>query len=257
MQLPRLAALLLALASLPAWAALSDEIQVYDDSINEPGEIGLEVHVNRTPKGRSRPDYPGEIVPSRGLRVTPELSYGVTKTFDVGLYIPFLIDGINDSYYAGPKFRAKWLPIQTPEDGGFFMGINWELAMVGKRFDEARNGMEFRPIVGYRDTAWLAVFNPVLGYDITKGHREGGLSFSPAVKLARTLAPGFAGGIEYYADLGKLSNFAPRAEQGHTLYFAIDLDREPYGLNFGIGRGLNAATDKWTVKAIFELPIGR
>lgn len=252
----RLPALLLTLAAAPAWAALYDEIQVYDDSINKPGEWGLEVHVNRTLKGRSQPDYPGEIPPSRGLRMTPEISYGVTPTVDVGLYIPLLFESVNQSYYAGPKFRAKWLPIQPGEDGGFFTGINWELATVSKNFEEARNGMEFRPIIGYRDPEWLAVMNPVLSYDITKNHRRGGMSFSPAFKFSKTLAEGVGAGFEYYADLGKLAHAAPRAEQAHALYLVTDLERGPLGLNFGIGRGLNSATDKWTVKAIFEVPIG-
>lgn len=250
-------ALLLVTHSGPGRAALSDEIQVYDDSINKPGEFGLEVHVNRTPKGRSQPDYPGEVTPNRGLRVTPELSWGLTPTVDVGLYIPLFFDAPDRAYYAGPKFRAKWLPIQAPEEGGWFAGINWELSMVGKRFEAARNGMEFRPILGYRDPHWLAVVNPVLTYDLTQGYREGGLGFSPSVKLARTVAPGFAAGIEYYADLGKLAHFSPQSEQSHTLYLAIDVDRGPVGFNFGIGRGLNYATDKWTVKAIFEIPFGK
>ena len=38
--------------SLPARAVLPDEIQVYDDSINKPGEFGLELHLNATPAGR-------------------------------------------------------------------------------------------------------------------------------------------------------------------------------------------------------------
>ncbi|MGE5493031.1 MAG: hypothetical protein ACM31P_17290 [Actinomycetota bacterium] len=246
-----------ALAAPTAFAALSDEIQVYDDSINKPGEWGLEVHVNRTPSGRRQPDYPREITPNRGLRVTPEISYGLTPTVDVGLYIPLLFEAINQSYYAGPKFRAKWMPIQPGEDGGFFAGINWELATVKKSFEEARNGMEFRPILGYRSPDWLLVANPVTSYDITKDHRQGGMNFSPAVKVSRTLAEGIAGGFEYYADLGKLAHISPRAEQAHTLYLAMDVDRGPVGINFGIGKGLNAATDKWTVKAILDIPIGQ
>ena len=58
-------------------------------------------------------------------------------------------------------------------------------------------------------------------------------------------------GGEYYAELGKVNRFLPRSEQSHTLYAAIDVDRGPIPFNFGIGRGLNGATDRWTVKAIF------
>jgi len=32
------------------------------------------------------------------------------------------------------------------------------------------------------------------------------------------------------------------------------VDREPWVFNLGIGKGLTDATDRWTIKAIFELP---
>lgn len=61
---------LLALAPC-ARAALPDEIQVYTDDINAPGEFGLELHVNTTPQGRRTPEFANEVTPHHGLRVTP------------------------------------------------------------------------------------------------------------------------------------------------------------------------------------------
>src|ERR1700730_8127318 len=106
----------LALAPGLACAALSDEIQVYDDDINTPREVGLELHVNATPKGRSAPDYPGEVVPNHGLRITPEFSYGLTKTWEAGLYIPTNREPSGDVSVAGAKLRLKWLPICPAAD---------------------------------------------------------------------------------------------------------------------------------------------
>ena len=80
-------ALTAAITASPSHAALSDEIQVYTNDIIVPGGFGLELHVNTTPRGRSVPDYPGEVVPDRGLRITPELSYGLTPSFEAGLYV--------------------------------------------------------------------------------------------------------------------------------------------------------------------------
>ena len=51
-----------------ALAALQDEIQVYTDEINQPGEYGLEWHINSTPSGISTPGYSGEITSHHGLR---------------------------------------------------------------------------------------------------------------------------------------------------------------------------------------------
>ena len=53
---------------------------------------------------------------------------------------------------------------------------------------------------------------------------------------------------ECYAELGRLSNFAPQSQQSHTLFLVVDTHR----FNFGVGRGLNGASDRWTVKGIIS-----
>jgi hypothetical protein len=241
-------------AAPAAQAALTDEVQVYDDSINKPGERGLELHVNTTPSGRTVPAYAGEIPPAHGLRVTSEFSWGLTDTLEGGLYLPTLLDRDNRFYLPGVKLRMKWIPQRAQESGGVFYGLNVELSHVGSRFEASQNALELRPILGYRNADWLVATNPVLGYDLSPGYRRGGFDFSPSLKVSRTVVQGIAVGIETYSELGKLAAFAPRSEREHTLYAAIDVDRGPWVFNFGIGRGLTPVTDRWTVKAIFEIP---
>jgi len=204
--------------------------------------------VNTTPSGRTAPEYPGEVVPHHGLRVTPEISWGLARNWDGGLYLPFVRSGEGAYFFAGPRFRLKWLPLRPGEGGtGAFAGINWELSFVQERFEQAGRTAEIRPIVGWRGEAWLFSFNPILTTDLA-GEEKGVLHFEPAFKAARTIARDTALGIEYYADLGRLSHFAPRSEQSHILYAVIDTTR----INFGIGYGLTDASDRWTLKAIFS-----
>jgi len=228
-----------------AYGALPDEIQVYTDDINAPGERGIELHVNATPSGRSRPDYAGEVTPYHGLRITPELSWGLVPDVDWGLYLPFVRSGDGTEYFAGPRFRLKWMPLRSKP--GYFAGVNVELSFVERRFEEARRTAEIRPIVGYRNDDWLLSFNPIVGTDLA-GPQKGVLTFAPAFKIARSAGGGYALGAEYYAELGRLSHFAPGSEQSHILYFVLDTQT----VNFGVGRGLNGASDRWTVKAIFS-----
>ncbi len=228
-----------------AYGALPDEIQVYTDDINAPGERGIELHVNATPSGRSRPDYAGEVTPYHGLRITPELSWGLVPDVDWGLYLPFVRSGDGTEYFAGPRFRLKWMPLRSKP--GYFAGVNVELSFVERRFEEARRTAEIRPIVGYRNDDWLLSFNPIVGTDLA-GPQKGVLTFAPAFKIARSAGGGCALGAEYYAELGRLSHFAPGSEQSHILYFVLDTQT----VNFGVGRGLNGASDRWTVKAIFS-----
>jgi hypothetical protein len=244
-----------ACAVLPAHAAMIDEIQVYADDINKPGEFGLEVHVNTTPKGRSTPDFLGEITPRHGLRTTAEFSYGMTRTLEAGLYLSYARDAEGTTHFAGPKLRLKWLPLQ-PEDGGvgWFMGANFEYGWVAPGFEQSNRSIELRPIVGYRGRDWLFAANPILGWALAGPDHDGKPDFSPSAKVARNVAPGVALGVEYYAELGKVNNILPRLEQSHTLYFALDYERKPWAFNVGVGRGLNGAADRWTLKTIIEIP---
>jgi len=246
--LRRQIAIALLAAAPAAWCALPDEIQVYTDDLEAPGERGIELHVNTTPSGRSRPDYPGEVTPHHGLRVTPEISWGLARDWDGGLYLPFVRSAEGSDFFAGPRLRLKWLPVRPPQGGsGAFAGINCELSFVQQRFEEARHTVEIRPIIGYRSEEWLFSFNPIIDTDVA-GEQKGVLMFAPAAKIARTVSHGIALGAEYYADLGRLSHFAPRSEQSHVLYAVLDTER----VNFGIGRGLGGAADRWTIKAIFS-----
>ena len=244
-----------ALCASPAYAALGDEIQVYTDEINKPGEFGLELHVNTTPRGRSTPDFPGEVTPGHGLRLTPELSWGLTRSFEAGLYLPIVRDAHGNTRLGGTKLRLKWLPLQTGEDEtGWFAGANGEYAWIEPRYEQATQSIELRPIVGYRSKQWLFATNPILGWSMSGPDRNRKPDLSPAYKVARTIAPGLAIGAEYYSELGRVGNRLPRDAQSHTLYFALDYDRKPWAFNVGIGRGLTQATDRWTLKAIFDIP---
>src|SRR5258705_1570190 len=246
----------LALAPGFACAALSDEIQVYDDDINAPREFGLELHVNGTPQGRSIPDYPGEVVPNHGLRITPEFSYGLTRAWEAGLYIPSNFDSTGRGSIAGAKLRLKWLPLHGDEgEAGWFAGANGELSRLESKYSESRDSFELRTIGGYRADAWLVSVNPVFGWDLSPGFRSGTPDFSLRVQATHNVAEKTALGLEYYSEMGKLSDILPLAQQSNTLFAVVDTAFKSLGINFGIGRGLTGSADKWTVKAIFAIPL--
>jgi hypothetical protein len=73
--------------------------------------------------------------------------------------------------------------------------------------------------------------------------------------VARTVWTGTAVGVEYYNDFGRIGQFDPARRQNQQLFAAIDVTHGLIPFNFGIGRGLNDASDEWTVKAILEIPI--
>ena len=238
-----------------ARAVMIDEIQVYDDSINAPGKFGLELHVNTTLQGRSAPDYPGEITPEHGLRLTPEFSYGLSRTLEAGLYLPTerTSDGAYDS--AGAKIRLKWVPIQPDEKlGGWFVGANGELSRLGDRFEQGRWSFEWRTMLGYRAPDWLVAVNPVFGWTLAGPQKSSRPESELQIKAAHEIVRGLSFGPEYYAGFGPLGRPDPNAQQDQSLFAAFDVDRKPWVFNCGIGRGLTHAADRWTLKFVFEVP---
>jgi len=249
--------LLAAMPGAPARAALPDEIQVYVDDLNDPGIAGLQLHINTTPKGEATPDYARESIAAQGVRLTPEFAYGLTPDLEAGLYLPVVHEASGTFRAPGVKLRLKWVPVRpAAQQAGLFAGLNGELSQVQYRFDDDRRTFELRPILGWHNDDWLLAANPVLEFALLGGHGFASPSFAPSFKVARTVATGVALGIEYYADLGTLAHTDSWAAQRHTLYGAIDIDRKPWNVNFGIGRGLTPSTDAWTVKLIIAIPFG-
>lgn len=249
------AAILAALAT-PAAAALSDEIQVYADDINAPGEFGLELHANTTARGRGAPDYPGEVVPNHGTRLTPEFSYGLDRTWEAGLYLPTAFDSRGRGDLAGVKLRMKWLPVKGPEEaGGPFAGANLEISRVKGKYDESVTGAELRVMLGQRTPEWLVAVNPVFEWALAPGYRRGTPDFSLGVKASHRVAEKVSAGLEYYSGLGALDHVVSLSRQSNTLFGTLDFAWKGWGFNVGIGRGLTGSADAWTVKAIFEIPV--
>lgn len=246
-----MAALILGAASAASWAA-SDEIQVYTQEMDDPGEIGLELHLNYVPKGRRTPGYPGEMKSEHRLQVTPEFSYGLTKTLEAGLYLPVAVSGEGGMYGNGLRFRLKFIAPRE-EGSGFFWGINTELGYFARRVSESALGMELRPIIGYIDEKWLLSFNPIVNMDLSDNVSRQP-NFEPAVKVTHRVVEGVRAGMEYYGEYGRLTKMLPTQERTHYLYGVIDVDLKGFDLNFGIGRGIKNADDQWIAKAILSIP---
>jgi hypothetical protein len=66
------------------------EIQVYQAEINDPGQVGLETHLNLTARGDRQAAYPGEIPPHHAFRLTVEPAVGVTRWLELGAYLQSL-----------------------------------------------------------------------------------------------------------------------------------------------------------------------
>lgn len=239
----------------PANAALaaSDEIQVYVDDMNEPGQYGVELHLNYVIDGEKQSGYEGGSPSQHMLQATPEFSYGISNNWEAGMYVPVAYEENGHLYGNGLRLRMKY--IATPEEGSkIFWGLNVEYGYSNPRVSESVWGMELRPILGYRTENWLLSFNPILNMDLS-GSFNHQPQFEPAFKVARFVAEGIQAGLEYYGEYGYVNHMLPANEQVNYLYAAVDIVKSGFDMNIGIGRGDGNAPDKWVVKAIIAFPI--
>lgn len=249
----RFALVALAICALPcaepAFAA-SDEIQVYTDDINAPGERGLEVHTNYVTKGRKEADYPGERPPHGVLRMTPEFSWGLAEHWDMGLYLPLSYSDAGSFTLDGAKFRIKTLY----NTGNVYYGANLEVGYSPRRVAENYWNSELRGIIGAKSGDWQVTVNPVLGWDMSGGGGNTTPDFDLAFKVAREVAQGWALGVEHYAELGKADHIHAWRESGQSTYAVVDYEGKGWEINFGVGHGWTDTADKTTIKAIFTIP---
>ena len=81
---------------LKSWPALAvdqvhDEIQVYKGDMAEVGQWSYEQHLNFAAIGQTQPEFPGGFTSNHSLQGTPEFSYGITKWWEAGFYLPFAV----------------------------------------------------------------------------------------------------------------------------------------------------------------------
>lgn len=229
----------------------ADEIQVYTNDIQTPGRVGLELHLNRTLQG-AKDASKGPFNGSWNL--TPEISYGILPTLDIGLYLPTSLDTDHHYRFSGPKLRLKWLPIRGEGEAalGPFLGANLELARTNRSFSDLQWETELRGLVGVQTTDWMLAMNPVFTWPLSDGQGRGTPDFSTAWKAAYTRWKGAAPGLELYLDHGLLNGVDLSRERSQRLFATLDVDHGPLVFNVGLGRGLTASAERWTLKFIFE-----
>ena len=242
----------LALVIRPARAV--DEIQVYNGEIAEVGQFTIQQHFNYAFSGRKEPDFPGGLVPNHALNATPEFAWGITNWFELGLYIPWAIDGEGRFLSNAAKIRTLFV---TPDADkkNFFYGLNFEYDYTTPPFSQTRWAMEIRPIIGWRNPQWEFIVNPI--FDLGFG-RFGDIDFVPAARLARKIGEDLSVAVEYYSDLGRPGAFPSFEQQQHQVFAVVDFKVGVIDVDFGIGYGLTEGSDRWMAKTIltYAFPVG-
>ncbi len=237
-----------------AHSELAYEIAVFTDELVAPGELGTQLHLNTTPQGLSVPSYSGEVMNVHGQRLTPEFSYGLSRTVEAGLMLPMTRTNNGTLTEAGYIARLKYLPVQSLYGEGAFAGINMDWGQLKPEFELNKRFYELRYIFGWKDEDWLVSLNPIFKWTLPSGTVEHSPEYTMALNGSYRLTATSRYGLEYYSGKGQINNLTPYRFQNNTLYLVWDYDRKPYEINFGVGKGLNGSSDAWTVKSIVAWP---
>jgi hypothetical protein len=241
-------AFVLAVCATTAFAQ-TDEIQVYDAEIADPGVFNLMVHNNFTPEGLKTPRFPGGLVPNHTLNGVPEWAYGVTDWFEQGLYLPLYSASSNlGPVLNGFKVRELFVVPHAAEQT-FFYGINFEFSYNAKHWDADTYTAEIRPILGWHLGKFDFIVNPIFD-NSWKGFKN--LDFAPSARLAYNLSKTWAVAMEEYADFGVISHFQPTNQQSHQLFGVVDYKTDALNIEAGLGYGLTSASDRWVFKLMLS-----
>lgn len=232
-------------------AAQTDEIQVYDGVIAEPGIFNLTWHNNFTPIGLGTPAFPGGLVNNHNLNGVTEWAYGVTEWFEAGLYLPlYSISASHGPTVNGGKIRLLFT-VPHAADRRFFYASNFEFSYNSKHWDPRPYTSEIRLIVGLHLKPWDIVINPIMDNSWYGGFKR--LEFVPAERVAYNFFnPKWAVAIEEYADYGQFRRFFTEREQFHQAWGVFDHDAKYFHIEAGIGMGLTAASDRLTFKLMLS-----
>ena len=240
-------------ASAGAARAADEEIQVYEDDLDKPGQFGLDTHVNYVPAGSKLFDYAGEQQSVDRVRITPEWSYGLTRDVELGLYLP--LADIRDNQFAldGYKFRIKYI-VPHPDGQSWYWGANFEIGQVDKRLDINPWNAELKGILGWRKGRWDLAFNTNIDWTVAGPDRQPA-SVQLATKIDYKLTDKLALGVESYDGAGDVNHFGRFTGSGHEVYGTVDATIGKWAFNAGVGYGYSGEPDHWTLKMIISVPI--
>ncbi len=249
MRTVRWVVLLLWLAPCLVRAQGNYEIQVYGSETVAPQSLMAELHSNFTATGE-KDTIDGVYPTQHQLHETIELTRGINDWSEVGFYIFTNTQSGHGVQWVGDHIRPR---VRVPESWGWPVGVSLSMEIGYQRAVYSRDTWtwEIRPIVDKTVGPWYIAFNPALERTLHGPGVADGFGFAPALKVGYAFSKVISAGFEYYGDLGRIGNFAPRDQQQQQVFAVADLDVSPdWEINFGVGVGATAATDHLIFKAI-------
>ena len=246
---------------LPVMAiAAPEEIQVYLDEFADPGEFGLDIHSNYVPTVQPM----AASNDRKMLRVTPELSYGITKNLEIAGYW-LTSQGPDQStgqwLSDGVKARVKWRPdssVNASKNGSpWYWAVNFEVGKVNPRFKADQRLGQLKFIGVYKSGRWTLGGNYNLDRALNAASALGTTSewdTKMAYRLGGSADKPVSLGFENYGYRGAISGPVSGLNQSRMTFFTADFELAKYEFNVGVGRSFGVTEDKHILKLILGIP---
>jgi len=227
------------------------EIQVYPYLTVPAGMTMVETHSNYFADGTRDAPF-GEFPMNHQAHFTVEVTHGFTNYFEcAGYFVSASHVPGEGARIVGARIRPRMRFKETQAQLFFNISLSLELGFQKSEFEANTRTLEFRPILEHEQGRFYLSINPVLAKALKGPDVHLNPEFEPSVKVAWNVTPIVAAGVEYYGAVGPITDFEPGPEQRHMIFPTIDLDVSPdWELNFGVGRGVTSASERWIVKAI-------
>jgi hypothetical protein len=244
-----LALLVLLAAATLAHAQGNYEIQVYGADTIPSKNLMTELHSNYTIEGQKYV-VDGVYPTNHQEHETLELTEGITDWSEVGFYIFTSEQDGHGVQWVGDHIRPR---VRAPDSWHLPVGLSLSTEIGYQRavYSPDTWTWEIRPIIDKTINRWYFAINPALERTLHGPDVRQGLGFSPGVKVSYDFNRQVSGGIEYYADFGRIGAFDTLHNQQQQIFAVTDLNVSPvWEINIGIGVGPTAATDHLIVKGI-------
>jgi hypothetical protein len=237
------------LGSLSARGQGNYEIQVYGSETVPPKNLMVELHSNHSVSGETQ-TIDGVIPTNHQQRETLELTQGINDWSEIGFYVFTSEQNGHGVQWVGDHIRPR---VRAPERWHLPVGLSLstEIGYQRAAYSPDTWTWEIRPIIDKTLGRWYLAFNPAFERTWHGPDANQGVGFSPAVKVSYDFTRKISGGVEYYADYGRLCAFDALHDQQQQIFAVTDLNLSPvWEINFGVGVGPTAATDHLIVKGI-------
>jgi hypothetical protein len=225
------------------------EIQVYGADTVAPKNLMVELHSNYTVTGQTK-TIDGIYPTDHQEHETLELTQGINSWSEIGFYVFTSEQDGHGVQWVGDHIRPR---VRAPDSWHLPVGLSLSTEIGYQRtvYSQDTWTWEIRPIIDKTLGRWYLAFNPALERTLHGPDVNLGLGFSPGIKISYDFTRQISGGLEYYADYGRLGSFDTLHNQQQQIFAVTDLNVSPkWEINIGVGVGPTAATDHLIVKAI-------